>query len=78
MMTIAQIVRAVLDFLNRLFATLHDRKQEELGRLREAERQAEVENVLVDRINAADPDSVSDDEAFGGPSSRDLPGTEQK
>ena len=77
-MTWVALIKAVLDFLSRLFASIHDRKQEELGRLREAERQAEIEDALVDRINSADPASVSDDEAFGGPPSGDLPGAEQK
>jgi hypothetical protein len=75
MMTWAGVIKAVLELLSRLFSSIHDRKQEELGRLREAERQAEIENDLVDRINSTDADSVSDQDAFGGPSSRDLSGT---
>jgi hypothetical protein len=79
MMTIATLVKAVLDFLNRLFESIHNRKQEELGRLREAAKQAEVENALIDRINSTVVgDRVSDDEAFGGPPRGDLPGTDQK
>ena len=76
MMTWAALVKAVLDFLNSLFASIHNRKQEELGRLREAQKNAEVEDALIDRINAAaaNPDSVSDDDAFGGPPGGDLPG----
>jgi hypothetical protein len=75
MMTWAGVIKAVLELLSRLFSSIHDRKQEELGRLREAERQAEIENDLVGRINSTDADSVSDHDAFGGPPSRDLPGT---
>ena len=74
MMTWAALVKAVLDFLNSLFASIHNRKQEELGRLREAQKNAEVEDALIDRINAADPASVPDDDAFGGPPGGDLPG----
>jgi hypothetical protein len=75
MMTWAAVVKAVLDLLNSLFNNVNNRKQEELGRLREAERQAEIENDLVDAIRGVDPGVVSDQDAFGGPSSRDLPGT---
>ena len=79
MMTWAAVVKAVLDLLNSLFNNVNNRKQEELGRLREAERQAEIENDLVDRIRNVDVDRVSDLEAFGGgPSSGDLPRTDKK
>ena len=78
MMTWAAVVKAVLDLLNSLFNNVNNRKQEELGRLREAERQAEIENDLVDRIKHTDPGIVSDDDAFGGPSGGDLPRTDKK
>ena len=66
MMTWAAVVKAVLDLLNSLFNNVNNRKQEELGRLREAERQAEIENDLVDRIRNVDVDRVPDEQAFGG------------
>ena len=74
MITWAAVVKAVLDLLNSLFNNVNNRKQEDLGRLREAERQAEIENDLVDTIRNVDPGRVSDLEAFGsGPPSGDLP-----
>jgi hypothetical protein len=78
MMTWAQVVKAVLDLLNSLFNNVNNRKHEDLGRLREAQRQAEVENELVDTIRNVDPGRVSDDEAFGGPPRGDLPSADQK
>ena len=78
MMTWAAVVKAVLDLLNSLFNNVNNRKQEELGRLREAERQAEIENDLVDRIKRVDPGVVPDNDAFGGPPRGDLPGTQQR
>jgi hypothetical protein len=69
------LIKAIVDFLNSLFTANNNRKHEELGRLQEAQRQAEIEDQLVDTIRGVDPGVVSDDEAFGGPSSRDLPGT---
>lgn len=79
MMTWAQVVKAVLDLLNSLFNNVNNRKHERLGELLEAQRQAEIENDLVDRIKRVDPGVVSDEQAFGGgPSGGDLPRPEQK
>jgi hypothetical protein len=66
MMTWAALVKAVLDLLNSLFSNINNRKHETLGRLQEAQRNAEADNALVDALRAgvdrADPDSVRDDE----------------
>jgi hypothetical protein len=64
-MTWAAIIKAVLDFLNGLFLSIRSQKDEELGRLREAQRNAEIDNATIDAVRRADPDSVSDGEAFG-------------
>lgn len=39
---------------------------QELGELRQKERQREADADTLDRVRRARPDSVSDDEAFGG------------
>ena len=56
--SVAAFVAALLDYLkaNRLI---------ELGRLREREANAQADSDLRDAIRNADPDSVSDSEAFG-------------
>lgn len=74
-MTWAAVIKAVLDFLNGLFASIRSQKDEELGRLREAQRNAEIDNAVLDAVRGADPASVPDDEAFGvGGSDSNLSG----
>jgi hypothetical protein len=74
----AAVVKAILDLLNSIFLNSDRRKHQELGKLQEAQRNAEIENELYDRVRRASPDSVSDDEAFGGKPTGDLPGAVEK
>jgi hypothetical protein len=59
------LIKAIVDFLDSLFTARNNRKHEELGRLQEAQRNAELENAVFDRVRDADPASVPDDQAFG-------------
>jgi hypothetical protein len=72
------LIKAILDFLDSLFNARNNAKHEELGRLKEVERQGELENELHDRISRANPDIVSDDEAFGGKPTGHLSGSVEK
>ena len=60
-MTWVALIKAVLDFLNGLFASIRARKDEELGRLREREKQDAANDALRDAIDRANVDSVPDD-----------------
>lgn len=78
-MTWVALIKAVLDFLDGFFGLRNNQKYEELGRLREAQRNAEIDNSLIDAVRRADPASVSDAEAFGaGGADNNLSGTDQK
>lgn len=61
-MTWASIIAGVLKFFNALAAYFQSRRDEELGRLKEWERQQDANDTINDAVNAADPDGVSDDE----------------
>jgi hypothetical protein len=56
--TLAGLIRSFMDYVEA-------RRNEELGELREKERQRESDDAIRDAIDRAKPDSVSDDEAFG-------------
>jgi hypothetical protein len=77
-MSWAAVIKAILDLLNNIFLNSDRRKHQELGKLQEAQRNAEIENELYDRVRRASADSVSDDEAFGGKPAGDLPGAVEK
>lgn len=77
-MSWAAVIKAILDLLNNIFLNSDRRKHQELGRLEEAQRNAEIENSIYDRVRGASPDSVSDESAFGGKPSGDLPSTPEK
>jgi hypothetical protein len=77
-MSWAAVIKAILDLLNNIFLNSDRRKHQTLGRLEEAQRNAEIENELYDRVRRASADSVSDDEAFGGKPAGDLPGAVEK
>ena len=77
-MSWAAVIKAILDLLNNIFLSSDRRKHQELGRLQEAQRNAEIENDLYDRVRRASPDSLSDNEAFGGKPASDLSGIEKK
>jgi hypothetical protein len=77
-MSWAAVIKAILDLLNNIFLNSDRRKHQELGKLQEAQRNAEIENELYDRVRRASADSVPDDEAFGGKPTGDLPGADQK
>jgi hypothetical protein len=74
----AAVIKAILDLLNNIFLNSDRRKHQTLGRLEEAQRNAEIENELYDRVRRASPDSVPDLEAFGGEPTGDLPGPVEK
>lgn len=54
----------ILKAIGSFFQWLSARDQQDLGRLRERERQQNVEDRFRRAIDAADPDRVPDDEAF--------------
>ena len=75
-MTWAAIIKAVLDFLNGLFASIRSSRDEDLGRMREREANDKANDDLRAAIDRANADSVSDLEAFGpGRKSDNLPGS---
>ena len=55
--TIAGLIRSFMDYVEA-------RRNEELGELREKERQRESDDAIRDAIDRADPDRVLDSEAF--------------
>lgn len=62
---IASIVKGIAGLVTGVLDAFRAWQQQDYGRLRERERQDEADQALRDRIRDADPDSVSDDEAFG-------------
>ena len=61
-MTWASIIAGVLKFFNALAAFIQSRRDEELGRLKEQEKQHNANDVVNDAVDRADPDGVPDDE----------------
>lgn len=81
-MTVASIISGVLKafstfgaIIEAIMASIQSRRDEELGKLKERERNAQSDQDLRDIVNRADPSSLSDDEAFGpAPSAGGVPG----
>ena len=70
----AKLIAAIVGLIRSFVDYAEARRNEELGRLREQERQRENDKAVRDAIDRASPDSVSDDEAFGsGRSNNNLP-----
>lgn len=64
-MTWAKLALAIVNLFRWLAQAFERAKAEETGRLKEAERQREASDDTLRRVDGANPDSVSDDEAFG-------------
>lgn len=64
-MTWAKLIAGVVNFLASLAAYLRSRRDIELGQLREQKKNEQENADIRDAVNRADPDRVSDDEAFG-------------
>jgi hypothetical protein len=60
-----RVIAGLLALFNRLAAFFEGRRNEELGRLKERERNAEADRIVSDVIKRSRPDSVPDAEAFG-------------
>ena len=64
-MTWVALFNHILAALRAFADWVRSTKDIELGELREKERQRESDVAIRDAIDRANPDSVSDDEAFG-------------
>ena len=61
-MTWAAFIASLLKFFNGLIDYIRSTKDQNYGRLKEREKIDANNKDALDRIDAADPDSVSDDE----------------
>ena len=61
----AKLIATILGLFRSFMDYAEARRNEELGELREKERQRESDVAIRDAIDRANPDSLSDDEAFG-------------
>ena len=61
-MSLIQLVLGLIKVIGEALSFWKSKKDIELGERREKERQKEANKKLRDNIDAADPDSVSDDD----------------